>query len=236
MHSSVLQNKKYIDFADENTVEVISLSRLEEGIEKQDRRAATYLEKDAEGNEVEYLVEFPGLTAEDMIALNRSPAGQYNKTGRIPYTAIVDPHTLQEIKNWPGSTSSGAIMEAVEQARKQLNKDHPKGPSRKSLLAIEDGAAEIRGLLQEGEFADALKEAKKLAKYGEDHELLADKVAKVEEMIFARGGQLVDELEKDIGGEEHDSAVRELKKLARAFKRTELEDRIDGILSQAAGQ
>ncbi len=112
MHGSVLQNKKYIKFHDENTVEVISLGSLESGIEKGDKRAGTYTAKDAAGNEVEYMISWPGLTKDDIGKLRSSPAGQFNKTGRIPYTSIVDPYTGKEMVVIKGATS-GKIMDAV---------------------------------------------------------------------------------------------------------------------------
>ncbi|MFH0944691.1 MAG: hypothetical protein V2A76_05790 [Planctomycetota bacterium] len=92
MHSAVLQNKKYIKFADEGTVEVISLGGLEKGVEKGDKKAATYTQK-VNGEDVEFLVEFPNLTVEEMVALNRSKASSYNDTGKIPFTALIDPFT-----------------------------------------------------------------------------------------------------------------------------------------------
>ena len=55
MHGSVLQNKKYIKFHDQNTVEVMSLGSLQSGIDKGDKRAGTYLAKDAAGNVARYL-------------------------------------------------------------------------------------------------------------------------------------------------------------------------------------
>ncbi|MHC4732446.1 MAG: hypothetical protein ACYS6Z_17900, partial [Planctomycetota bacterium] len=70
MHGSVLQNKKYIKFASENTVEVMALSRLQEGIQKKDRKAATYKAKDG----TVYLVQFPNLTVADIGKLRSSKA------------------------------------------------------------------------------------------------------------------------------------------------------------------
>jgi hypothetical protein len=104
MHSALMCNKKYIEFANENTVEVISLDRLQEGIEKKDRKAETY-EAKVDGQTVKYMVEFPGLTVEDMLALASSKAASYNKTGKIPYTAVVDPWTLtaQELNGGQGA-------------------------------------------------------------------------------------------------------------------------------------
>ena len=114
MHGSVLQNKKYIKFADENTVEVIALGRLQEGIDKKDRKAETYEDKKTGAV---YLVEFPGLTVEQMLALATSKAGSYNNTGKIPYTAIVNPHNEEEMSYLPGGISGKQLMEAVEEAK-----------------------------------------------------------------------------------------------------------------------
>ena len=72
MHGSVLQNKKYIKFAGENTVEVMSLSALDKGIEKGDKRAATYKAKD--GNV--YLVGYPNLTVKQIQERGASEGSQ----------------------------------------------------------------------------------------------------------------------------------------------------------------
>ena len=52
MHSSVLQNKKYMKFADASTVEVICVSRLDEAIKKKDAKAGTYDGMEDGGKEV----------------------------------------------------------------------------------------------------------------------------------------------------------------------------------------
>jgi len=93
VHGSVLQNKKYIKFAYENTVEVLALSRLDEGIQKGDKRAATYSGDDGK----EYMVGWPNLTAADISSMCSSKAGSYNNTGKIPFTCIVNPHDEAEM-------------------------------------------------------------------------------------------------------------------------------------------
>ncbi len=117
MHSAVMQNKKYIKFANKHTVEVISLQDLQKGIDAKDRKAATYKVK---GSDTEFLIEFPGLTVEDMLGLHKSQASRYNNTGKIPYTAVVDPHTQKEVGH--GYRSSRAIMEAVDEGQRRLAK------------------------------------------------------------------------------------------------------------------
>ena len=87
----MLQNEKYIEFANENTVEVVALGRLDEAIQKNERKAEEYDAKDESGKPVKYMVEFPGLTREEIIALHQSKASTYNDTKGIPFTAIIDP-------------------------------------------------------------------------------------------------------------------------------------------------
>ena len=58
MHSAVMQNKKYIKFANESTVEVIAVSRLDQAISKGDPKAGTYEHKNKDLKEVvRHLVE-----------------------------------------------------------------------------------------------------------------------------------------------------------------------------------
>jgi hypothetical protein len=167
MHKSVMCSRKYIEFAAENTVEVISLSRLEEGIEKKEDRAATY-EGTRRGEKGRFMCEFPGLTSDEMLALNHSKAGTYNDTGKVPFTCLVDPYTLQEIRRWQGGTPAGEIMDAAKDARETLAEAHGEGFSGKEwvkLLGAEKEAWEKRA---DGEYAKALKELDKVAKKSGD--------------------------------------------------------------------
>ena len=127
MHSSVLQNDDYIKFSDANTVEVISLSRLDEGISKNDPKAAEFDAKDDDGKPVKRMLSYPNLTKDEMLSLNRSKAGTYNNTGKIPFTCIVNPHDEAEMQRFQGGQSAKSIMEAVATQRKVLNEKF--GPS-----------------------------------------------------------------------------------------------------------
>ena len=66
MHSSVLQNDKYIKFAFDNSVEVMSMGRLDEGIKKKDPRAATFETTNAAGEKVTRLVIMPSLSPQQV--------------------------------------------------------------------------------------------------------------------------------------------------------------------------
>src|SRR5262245_37878130 len=138
LHGALMCNKKYMEFASESTVEVISLSRLDEGIEKKEKRAETY-EAKVGGKTVNYLCEFPGLTAEEMLALNRSKAASYNNTGGVPFTCVVNPWNEEMITSWQGgSASSSNVIDAVTEAKKALQKDHGKGLPGKDWKALVD--------------------------------------------------------------------------------------------------
>ena len=67
MHSSVLQNKKYMKFAGDSTVEVIAVSSLDKAISKKDPKAGTYDGMVEGGKEAKFLISWPGLTVEDTL-------------------------------------------------------------------------------------------------------------------------------------------------------------------------
>lgn len=237
MHGSVLQNKKYIAFAEENTVEVLALSRLEEGIEKQDKKAGTFRAKDVDGQEKEFFLAWPNLTLEDIKALGGSKAGTYNNTNKIPYTAIVDPHTLEEMENIKVGYGAGSLMDIVTARKKELEKAHGKGLSRKTLGKVKEADASIRGHLAKGDLAKALAESaalqKKVAKEPPAIMELADKTG-VE--VLDAAGKRLDELEAMIGRGEKAEAGKELGPLSRALKGTALEERALALLAQTKAE
>ena len=233
MHGSVLQNKKYIKFAEENTVEVMALGRLDEAIEKDDRRTEKYKAKDKDGNEVEYLVEFPGLTVAMINSLKSSKAGSYNNTGKIPYTAIVDPHTLEEMNNLRGGYGAKTLMGAVTEARKTLEQAHGKSVSRKVLAKLDKAEQGIRKDVEKGKYSSALSAAGKLeSSLAKQPDAVKARAAKVTESVLAAIGKRLDELEAAIGRGELKEAGRELSGLARALKGTALEERANALLEQ----
>ncbi len=223
MHSAVLQNKKYMKFAEDNTVEVLALGRLEEGVEKEDPKAAKYKAKDEQGNEVEYMVSWPNLTFDQIQALRSSPAGQYNDTGGIPYTAFVNPHTLQKMSFIKGGTSSKAVMEAAEEAKKQLEEEHGKGLSRDELKRNSMAIAKAREEVADGDYDGAIKMLEK-AGHGKDktHEVLAAKLQTAHDEVIAAARARFDEI-KEMDTREQ---KRELNRFISKNKKTGLEDEI----------
>jgi hypothetical protein len=230
MHDAVMCNKKYIEFANDNTVEVIALQRLDEGIEKKDKRAETY-EAKVNGETVQYMVEFPGLTVEDMLALGKSKANTYNDTGGIPYTALVNPWNEEKLTFWKGGTSAGTIEEAVLEARKAMTKEHGKGVARKDVKALADAEAAAAAKVAKGEFSAAIDALAKVS----------GKMAKAPDAMKTRyeasKGKIVEAAEKAIASveekkaEDPSAAKTALTALLARLKGTGLEQRAKDLLA-----
>lgn len=232
MHSAVMCNKKYMEFAAENTVEVIALQDLESGIEKKEKRAATYTAK-VDGKEVEYLVEFPGLTVDDMKALQASKAASYNDTGKIPYTCLVDPFTLERIPEcvWGGGTSAQTIIEAATSARKAMQKEHGKGCSRKDADALAGAERDAAAKAEKGEFAAALDALGKLSgKAAKWPESLQTRLSASRDTVVASAQKRLDEI---VAAKESDAAKAkaDLGKLVGRLRGTGLEAKAKELLA-----
>ena len=233
MHGSVLQNKKYIAFAEENAVDVLTMDRLQEGIDKKDKRAATYKRKDVDGQEKDFLISWPSLTIEELKTIQGTKAGSYNTTGKLPYTAVVDPFTLEEMGNLKGGFAVGALTDLVTAKRKELEKAHGKGVSRKTLTKVREADAGIREALAAGNLAKALADSaalqKKVAKEAPAIVEMANKTGV--EVLEAAGKQL-DEIEAMINRGEMAEAMKQLGPLSRALKGTTLEERALALLEK----
>jgi len=237
VHGSVLQNKKYIAFSEENTVEVLSLSRLDEGIEKKDKRAGTYKAKDVDGTEKEFMLGWPNLTAEEISHLNGSQAGTYNKTGKIPYTAIVDPYTLEEMDNIKGGYGAGTLMDLVAAKKKELEKAHGKGISRKTLGKVKDADAAIRKELADGNLAKALSDSAALQKkVAKEPPAIIEMAEKTNADVLEAAKRQLDDVEAMINRGEKADAAKQLGSLTRALKNTSLEERALALLEQSKAE
>lgn len=229
MHSAVMQNKKYVQFAEENTVEVLALQRLDEAIQKEDRKAATYKKTDADGVERDYMVEWPSLTAEMIANLSKSKAGQFNKTGRIPYTAIVNPWTEEEIKSWSGGQSAKTIQEAVMEARKALFAEHGQGLSRQTITMVDEAIAEAQTEAKDGDFAKALKALEKVSKKSDEWpEVLKTKHAEAVTAVATAARAKIDEIK---GLDNEVEMKRELRRVSSKLRGLdELENEVKELI------
>jgi len=230
----VLQNKKYIAFADENSVDVLTMDRLQEGISEKDKRAGTYKAKDVDGTEKEFLLSWPSLTVEELEKMPGTKAGSYNTTRKLPYTAVVDPFTLEEMGKLPGNFALGALTDLVAAKKKELEKAHGKGVSRKTLTKVKEADAAIRKDLEAGNLAKALTDSaalqKKVAKEGD---AIVEMVKKTGVEVLAAAGTKLDEIEAMIARSEKAEAAKALGPLAKALKGTDLEARALALLEQS---
>ncbi len=230
----MLQNKKYIAFAEENTVEVLCLSRLDEGIEKKDKRAGTFKAKDIDGQEKDFMLGWPNLTAEEIKNLAGSKGGSYNQTGKIPYTAVIDPYTLEEMDTIKGGYGAGSLMDLVAVKKKDLEKQHGKGVSRKTLTKVKDADAGVRKELAAGNLAKALADSAALQKkVAKEAPAIVEMAEKTGVEVLAAAGTKLDEIEAMLARGEKAEAMKQLGPLSRALKGTTLEERALALLEQS---
>ncbi|MEZ6196694.1 MAG: hypothetical protein R3F20_13370 [Planctomycetota bacterium] len=221
MHSAVMQNKKYIAFAAENTVEVLCLSSLDAAVQKKDPKAATY-----KRDKKDYMVQWPSLTYDQIIALSQTKElREYNDSGYIPYTCIVDPYTGKKLGF--GYRDAASIIEAVGKLKSEMK---TKGPGFAEQLA------EAVAPAGQGEFYKALNAVKKVKVKGRVSKAVKEKLdarvdaateriiemakAKVEETIALPTEEAIPALEKlipHLRGTKLDlDAKRKLRELQKA--------------------
>lgn len=232
LHKSLMSDPEYVTFAYEHTVEVLALDRLQEGVDKGEDRAATFDVKVGRKT-VQHLVEFPGLTVEDVLALRRSKASTYNKSGGLPYTALVDPFTEDELKSWKGGGVTPAeVMEAVKEARTKLAKTS-KGKPRAELRAVADLEATAAAKTKTREFAavlDACAAADKKADKDGWPKHLRARVASAREASIAAATEALDAIEA-AQAEDAVQAKKDLSTLLPRLRGTGLEDRAKTLLA-----
>lgn len=233
MHGSVLQNEDYIKFSEANTVEVLALGRLDEGIQKGDPKAAEYDAKDDDGKVVKRMREWPSLTKDEINALNSSKAGQYNNTGKIPFTCIVNPWDEAEMQRWSGGQGAGTIMEAVTAAKKTLNA--AKGPSlsRPVLKKFDADAKKLTDGMEKAGVAKTLSEFQRVVKsLGKDAVAMKPRTDKVLAVILEAATKDLDDAEASLGAGDPAAAKKILDKLVPALKGTDLEARGKELLAK----
>lgn len=232
MHSAVMQDKKYIEFANQNTVEVLALQRLDEAVKKQDKRAVAYKAKGPDGQEAVYMLQWPNLTLDEIVAFNRTKAGSYNQTGGIPYTAIVDPHTLTQIKGFSGGQTAKTLMDECAEAKKKLVKEHGKGITRKELQRFDEFEVECATLVTEKDYSKAIRALEKVAPKPDSlPELLQTRMTKARESIVSAAKS---ELEEIKGSAQNDpiAARRALQSLTSRIRGTGLEAEARNLMKE----
>jgi hypothetical protein len=226
MHRSVLENKIYGKYARDNTVEVISMEELDKAVAEESRHIRTYQDQDQYGDDVARLVEFPGLTIDQLEGLSNSDALNYMQGNRIPYTAIVDPHTLKEMEGLRGVRQAKELIEVIERHRKALEAAHGKGLDRKLWRKLTEGIVQIDVQLGAGEIVKALAVHRELSRMAvRQPEVVQRRLRHAQQVILDDAGKRLEELEKkpDVG---------EARALARALEGTPLEERARALLKK----
>lgn len=230
----MLQNEKYIAFAEDNSVEVLAFGELDKGMANpKDKRNEQYDAKDENGNPVKYLKEFAGCTVEQLNALNTSQAGQYNKTGKIPYVSIVNPYDQKEMKSLPGGAAASGLMDAITEAKVQLNKDHGPSMKRSTLKKFKAGVKAIEDEIGKGA-AKALADVKKLKdSIAKEPEALKTEAGKLEEKVMDAAKADLDKAEGLIGSGDVKGATTILKGYNGLFdKGSDLDTRLKALLEK----
>ena len=236
MHSSVLQNEDYIKFSEESTVEVIALGRLDEAFSKEpeNSKLAEYDAKDSEGKPVKRMVEYPSLTRDEMLALDRSKAATYNNTGKIPFTCIVNPHDEAEMVRFSGGQSSKTIMEAVAVQTKVLNEKFGPSKSRVVIRKIDADSKKLLDAMPKAGIAKSMTDYTKIVKsLGKEAEAYKDRTDKLLAAIVEDAAKQLDDAESKLGEGDVAGAKKILGKIGSSLKGTDLEARAKELADKA---
>ena len=231
MHRAVLHSAKYIKYARDNAVEVITMEEIDVAEAKKSKDIRTYKTKDAYGDEVEYLAEFPGITMDDLkrISADTAPPIEYMQGGKIPYHGFVDPHTLKEMESVRGKRSVAQMIALIEKHKKTLKEKHGAGIERKHWRSAGQREIEIDLALAESDFLAALKA----------HDAMALLVKRPAEALKTRIDSAFEVIESDLAkhfdtveamtGPERKKAAKMIKKLLPHLKDTKLEARARSV-------
>jgi hypothetical protein len=227
----VLANPAYIKFSRENCVELMCMKDIEQALKEKPAHATTYKAKDPYGDEIECFECCPGVTVAQMLALHEGKPLEYMKGPLMPYTAVVDPHTLKDLGGIERgqATSAAGFIEAISRGAKSLE-EHGKGCDAKLWEYVVESQVKVDLLLAEGKLDKALALADEIEKKTvRQHETLERKVKASRDAVLADAAGRLDALEKQIQGGQGGTARAEATRLAKLLKGTELADRASAI-------
>ena len=230
MHRSVFRDANYIEVADERSVQVVTMLRMLQAIVAENKRLRTFKGKDAYGEEMEFLVEFPTLTVDALQDVSLSAAASYLTGQRLPQTSIVDPHTLDVLWTLGGVPESADLIRQIKVRRTSLAKKYGPGLSRKAWRTFLGGQIEIDKLLGKGQIVVALKKWRGLeALAARGPEALKEKARTSRDVILDDAEKRLDEVAKLLEANEPGKARARLKGLPEALKGTRLGKRAAGL-------
>lgn len=231
----MLQSAVYAKFAAENTVEFLVTEELERALKEQSPLVRTYKAKDPYGDPVEYLVEFPGVTIDRLRRLSNSKAVRYmSRAKRIPYTAVVDPHTGKELEGFFGLRTPEEFIAIIRRQAKVLKARHGAGVGRKVWRDLTEGEIQVDMLLGGGRIVDALAVHEMLARSAvRQPEVIRNRVSAIEESILDDARKRLEKIGSQVGDKGKRPALgKEVRRLARALQGTPLRDRALDLLAK----
>ncbi|HEX5139076.1 MAG TPA: hypothetical protein VFY93_19055 [Planctomycetota bacterium] len=228
----MLENPKYIKFSRESCVEVMCMKDIEQALEEKPDRAKTYTTKDAYGEEIECFECCPGVTVREMLALHEGKPLEYMKGPLMPYTAVVDPHTLEDLGGIQRgeATTAEAFIEVISRHARSLEERHGKGVDAALWEYVLGAQARVDLLLgdEKLEKAFALVEEMERRTAGQN-EIVTRKVGAARASVMADAAALLGALEKQIEGGRGAAARADAARLAKLLKGTELADRASAL-------
>jgi len=230
----VLQNKHYVKYANAHAVDVLAMEEMDRALEEKSPLVKTYKAKDAYGEQQTYLAEFAGLTVEELKELSTSSGAlQYLHGTRIPFTAIVDPHTGDEMFAWTGVKSAKDYVRIIGEQERVLLEKYGEGVDRK--LWNEIGRTEVRIdlLMAAGKLVDAYAAFGKLAeKSARCPEAARSRMEAMRKVLDEDARRKLEEYERRIANGEASEVRSELETLAKALSGTALEEPAAKALSR----
>ena len=194
--------------------------------------ARTERREDAYGEKQDYLVEFPGLTLDELRDLSDSKAINYIEGRAIPYTAIVDPFTMKQLAGARGVVRTKQLTALIQTELKGLRARHGPGIDRKLWDAVLKSQTQIDLLLGKGKLHAALGVYRDLASQTRGRpEVLRRKAALSLECILDEAAKRLDKMEERIKQGEGRKLAADLRRLGRALAGTALEKRARALYS-----
>lgn len=232
----MLQNPSYIRFSRESCVELMCMKDIEQALAEKPDRARTYKAKDPYGDEIECFECCPGVTIDQMKELHEGKPLEYMKGPLMPYTAVVDPHTLADLGGIErgAATSAEGFIAVISKHVKALEEQHGKGCDARLWEYVAESQVKVDLLLGEEKLDKALALVAEMEKRtAREHETVQRKVSAARESAMADAAARLDALEKEIGGGLGGQVKAEATRLAKLLKDTPLADRAAAIEKKA---
>ena len=260
LHETVLQSKKYVRFAKNNCLDLVILDELESFAEKvrkdldvdeddlwADQKLAKheqlrsrlwdYSGRDDFGRKGQFLVYFPGLTIVDLKTLATSDAREFNYTGSHPFTIVIDPFSLGEVKALRSVYKLKELTKAIEAAKAALSKQHGEAKILPhELMAWEKDELRAKHQLGRGLWRQAHDVAKRFAAKGKTWpKQLEQRRASLAELAAQSASAQLAKLGRQIAGdgESRKEAKSTLAKLAKSYRGTPWQKDFDALRKAA---